>query len=77
MGCRLWGRTESDTTEVTQQQQQQQFALIIKRAHNQQHNFSVLGSTGNSSHTKNVNLTELIKFKELDISWNYDYIIIK
>ena len=22
MGCRLWGRTESDTTEVTQQQQQ-------------------------------------------------------
>ena len=24
MGCRLWGRTESDTTEVTQQQQQQQ-----------------------------------------------------
>ena len=23
MGCRLWGRTELDTTEVTQQQQQQ------------------------------------------------------
>ena len=23
MGCRLWGRTESDTTEATQQQQQQ------------------------------------------------------
>ena len=23
-GCRLWGRTESDTTEATQQQQQQQ-----------------------------------------------------
>ena len=23
-GCHLWGRTESDTTEVTQQQQQQQ-----------------------------------------------------
>ena len=23
-GCRLWGRTESDTTEVMQQQQQQQ-----------------------------------------------------
>ena len=22
MGCRLWGRTESDTTEATQQQQQ-------------------------------------------------------
>ena len=22
MGCHLWGRTESDTTEVTQQQQQ-------------------------------------------------------
>ena len=24
VGCRLWGRTESDTTEVMQQQQQQQ-----------------------------------------------------
>ena len=24
VGCRLWGRTESDMTEVTQQQQQQQ-----------------------------------------------------
>ena len=24
VGCRLWGRTESDTTEVTEQQQQQQ-----------------------------------------------------
>ena len=24
LGCHLWGRTESDTTEVTQQQQQQQ-----------------------------------------------------
>ena len=24
VGCRLWGRTESDTTEVTWQQQQQQ-----------------------------------------------------
>ena len=24
MGCRLWGRTESDTTEATYQQQQQQ-----------------------------------------------------
>ena len=23
MGCRLWGCTESDTTEATQQQQQQ------------------------------------------------------
>ena len=23
MGCRLWGHTESDTTEETQQQQQQ------------------------------------------------------
>ena len=26
-GCRLWGRTESDTTEATQQQQQQQHTL--------------------------------------------------
>ena len=40
-GCRLWGRTESDTTEVTQQQQQQgrsnerigqiQFGLFSRR----------------------------------------------
>ena len=25
VGCRLWGHTESDTTEVTQQQQQGSF----------------------------------------------------
>ena len=28
MGCRLWGRTESDTTEATSQQQQQQVYVI-------------------------------------------------
>ena len=28
VGCRLWGRTESDTTEATQQQQQQQFREV-------------------------------------------------
>ena len=27
MGCRLWGRTESDATEATQQQQQQHCTL--------------------------------------------------
>ena len=27
VGCRLWGRTESDTTEATQQQQQHRAAL--------------------------------------------------
>ena len=32
VGCRLWGRTDSDMTEGTQQQQQQQ--------QQQQHNFS-------------------------------------
>ena len=26
--CRLWGRTESDTTKATQQQQQQTFILL-------------------------------------------------
>ena len=29
MGCRLWGRTESGTTEATQQQQQQSFKVYI------------------------------------------------
>ena len=29
VGCRLWGRTESDTTEVTQQQQQQHTHIYI------------------------------------------------
>ena len=34
MGCRLWGRTESDTTEATEQQQQQasQVALVVKNS---------------------------------------------
>ena len=29
VGCRLWGRTESDTTEVTWQQQQQTISSIL------------------------------------------------
>ena len=29
VGCRLWGRTKSDTTEATQQQQQQQHICKI------------------------------------------------
>ena len=28
VGCRLWGRTESDTTEATQQLQQQQTGKV-------------------------------------------------
>ena len=32
VGCRLWGRTESDTTEATEQQQRQQkIAKYIKQ----------------------------------------------
>ena len=30
VGCRLWGRTESDTTEVTWRRQQQQQARILE-----------------------------------------------
>ena len=30
VGCHLWGRAESDTTDVTQQQQQQQLAIKSK-----------------------------------------------
>ena len=32
MGCSLWGRTESDMTEVTQQQQQQEIELDLVTA---------------------------------------------
>ena len=28
VGCRLWGRTESDTTEATQQRQQQHIQCV-------------------------------------------------
>ena len=31
VGCRLWGRTESDTTEATQQQQQQQLSITFEK----------------------------------------------
>ena len=30
VGCRLWGRTESDTTEVTQQQQHECFHFVLQ-----------------------------------------------
>ena len=29
VGCRLWGRTESDTTEATQQQQQKRIVFLV------------------------------------------------
>ena len=29
MGCRLWGRTESDTIEATEQQQQQESDYVF------------------------------------------------
>ena len=38
VGCRLWGRTESDTTEVTQQQQQQPSYLQIKHTEDKKEN---------------------------------------
>ena len=37
MGFRLWGRTESDTTDATKQQQQQQ----------QQHSYCIIGGSLN------------------------------
>ena len=45
MGCHLWGRTESDTTEATQQQQQSApsgLKLLGQLAHQQWHPTSVL-----------------------------------
>ena len=48
VGCRLWGRTESDTTEATQQQQQQQSeqtleaALIVQNLKAEIHNPSTV-----------------------------------
>ena len=30
VGCRLWGRTESDTTEATEQQQQQCYPIVLQ-----------------------------------------------
>ena len=30
VGCRLWGRTESDTAEATWQQQQQHISLLLR-----------------------------------------------
>ena len=50
VGCHLWGRTESDTTEATQQQQQQQnntSNAIIENCF--QKNFGPLLSVGSSS----------------------------
>ena len=31
MGCRLWGRTESDTTEATQQQQHSHYIIPVRK----------------------------------------------
>ena len=39
VGCRPWGRTESDTAEVTQQQQQQQPLVAMQRSCNAEAHF--------------------------------------
>ena len=50
VGCRLWGRAESDTTEATEQQQQQQ-SLVGRAIY--KHNFKKLKILlkGSFSHT--------------------------
>ena len=39
VGCRLWGRTESDMAEATQQQQQQQQTCKVSESRSQQYAF--------------------------------------
>ena len=55
VGCHLWGRTESDTTEATQQQQQQgdEKKTYKKRAQNWSGGFS-LGLLGWPTHMPRV-----------------------
>ena len=40
VGCHLWGRTESDTTEATQQQQQQKQNGLRRGGKNTQKNYT-------------------------------------
>ena len=42
VGCRLWGHTESDTTEATQQQQQQTYYHTMCQRINQNINQKIL-----------------------------------
>ena len=42
MGCRLWGCTESDTTEATQQQQQQHRTKVARGQASVSHMRSVI-----------------------------------
>ena len=42
VGCRLWGRTESDTTEATWQQQQQAYKLFEVMNHDYLFHFCIL-----------------------------------
>ena len=51
VGCRLWGHTESDTTEATQQQQQQQ-------QHSQKRHLSFLGGDESSGMMKAVEVED-------------------
>ena len=47
MGCRLWGRTESDTTEVTQQQQQTYgLDLVLDQIYQQLQKANMVGHQG-------------------------------
>ena len=72
MGCRLWGRTESDTTEVTKQQQQQQKSHIAKYTKQEilsgnWEEVTEIGKVGTSiSHTRSEFLLEYVYLTELN-----------
>ena len=62
VGCRLWGRTESDTTEATQQQQQH--FQFYKRENNISLSFIYLSCCFEECHLFAINLfTDMVVFK--------------
>ena len=63
VGCRLWGRTESDTTEATQQQQQRQQQQ--QQQQQQQYDCSLLGFPV---------LYHLLEFAQTHVHWVNDAI---
>ena len=60
MGCRLWSRTESDMTEVTQQQQQQQ----------QQHRSLYFKETKNKQTIKDLNTLNMFYLMDIYYALN-------
>ena len=69
VGCSLWGRTESDTTEATQQQQQVWIEIDLGTANIKVFSYCLWGSQGKNTEVVCHFLLQWITFCQISPPW--------